>query len=34
MTIEEFYEAVEGSYGAVKELFLTDDRIKKYVLKF
>ena len=34
MTIEEFYGAVGGSYAAVKELFLTDERIKKYVLKF
>ena len=34
MTIEEFYNAVGGSYASVKELFLTDERIKKYVLKF
>lgn len=34
MTIEEFYNAVGGSYASVKELFLTDERIRKYVLKF
>ena len=34
LTIEEFYEAVGGSYASVKELFLTDERIMKYLLKF
>ena len=33
MTIEEFYNAVGGSYASVKELFLTDERIRKYVLR-
>lgn len=34
MTVKDFYESIEGNYKEISDRLVTDDRIKRFLVKF